>query len=266
GWCIVNPESPWREHRQVVSGVGLAQNVFIYFFRLAETGFVFIWLFIFYFSIVKKVKDPPALTRILVLLIFFTAILFIPYQNPILKRYMLGIECIGLVLLSTLILSARKQSALIIFLCLVFVSSHFYIYPEKMSKSIGYNWDATLAVTPYFELREDAIQFLENIQADGKSISAGFPMYQSFYDTNLKKQYTLPLVKLNNETGNAYDFFIYSNIMNGVSLEVLYQIQSEWKLIWEKQKGNITMQIYQNPEPVKQGASSLKTLSSQKSF
>jgi hypothetical protein len=252
GWMITHHASPWQNHREATDVNGLWQNFVVYLFRFFEHGFAALLFFFLYFLLRKKYSVNPLLFRALTLSVLFTSMLFIPFQNPILTRYLLIIQVLLLMAFSAMLSyeSLAKRVIIIIFILLAFLSAHFYVYPEKLNTSVGYNWDATLAHTKYFSLREEALQFLEQNNMNGYLIGAGFPMYQSFYDTNLEKKWNLQIEKFYPETGRKYNIFIYSNVMNEVPNEVINNIRMYWELVWTKQEGNILMQVYKNPSPL----------------
>lgn len=245
GWFIMHAESPWAPHRKLQTFTGLIQNAGVYLFRSLEAGFFIVWMIILYFIRKSRKQIPVFLLRIFIFLILFTCIFFLPNQNPILKRYFLGIECITLIILSYLIYESYKPGYVVL-TCFVFISSHFFIYPDKLNSSLGYSWDATLAGTPYFQLREEALIYLEQQATEDVIVSAGFPMYQSYYDTNLQHTHQTAIQKFYAEDSDAFDYFIYSNTMNEIPLDVRAKIETEWKVVWQKQKGKVEMLIYKN--------------------
>ncbi|MBC8046854.1 MAG: hypothetical protein H7Y00_08670, partial [Fimbriimonadaceae bacterium] len=252
GWCIVNPQSPWLPHRQFVDGMALLQNIFIFFFRQMEFGFIFIWVIVCIYYLQKN-EQAKQLYKIIFISLIFCALFFLPFKNPIVNRYLLFIGMIAFIPASLYLSEITSQTRKILLLtaiAIVFLSTHFYVYPEKMNKAIGYNWDATLANVAYSNLREDVLEQIENMykpSGEPKKIGTGFPMYQSYYDSNLENKFSVAVVKLETDQLASFDLIIYSNIMNEVPYEIQKEIQNKWKLIYENKTGNIYMQLFANP-------------------
>ena len=84
-------------------------------------------------------------------------------------------------------------------------SGNLWIYPEKISQG----WDATLAHTPYHQLRKEAIKFLDDQEIDFKQVGTFFPNYNTIDEidfTNDQRSFAHF-----NEKNN---YVFYSNVYN----------------------------------------------------
>lgn len=245
GWILMHQESPWIEQRGIVSINGFFSNCMIFLTGLMEYGFIIIWLILLFAS--KKVLSKKLIFLCLISVIV-SALFFLITYNPILARYLLLIEIPILILASQGIASLPKQrrTFLTAIVCLIFCSSHFFVYPQKINSVIKQNWDATLAFLPYQNLRTDALDFLQ--QAENKSIAAGFPMYQSYKDSNLSEAYSISIVKLEPLDLDTYRYVILSEIMNDVPDSTVEVIKNSWNPVHQNNLCKLSMSIYENPK------------------
>ena len=85
------------------------------------------------------------------------------------------------------------------------VGGNFIIYPDKVAKG----WDSTLAHLPYYELRHQAIDYLNKNKIDFKEVASFFPNTAS-----------LDKIDLNHDTrhfetySGKNNYILYSNIYN----------------------------------------------------
>lgn len=254
GWIIDNANSIWSVHRNLLSISGIAMQTGAFLFRLSEYGFIIIWILL-----IRKLKIFKENTTlhflILFLIIWLVCIisLTVPLSNPISNRYLLPAYMCGLLLFSVLLVqfNSIKKNILLIGIASILFSSHFYVYPERFTKAVGYSWDCTLAAYPYFTKLEPAIQdYLKSgnkIQAD-KIITGGMPAYQSTEFTFLTSGNLNVIQRLPDNTQLTGSYFVYSNIMNDVSWAQKQELLIKWKPLYKIKAGNIYIQVFQNPD------------------
>jgi len=101
---------------------------------------------------------------------------------------------------------ANLQRIRLLFILVLFfeLTGNLWVYPNRIAKS----WDGTLAHLPYYQLRGECLNYIDEQKIDYNEITAGFCLYgdRRFLDLQQKKQVI--------NSGSNHKFFIYSNISN----------------------------------------------------
>ena len=121
------------------------------------------------------------------------------------RYFIVSYICVILVGFLTLLELKKYKNTLFVFLLIGLITGNLWIYPEKISQG----WDATLAHTPYHQLRKEAIQFLEIEEIDFKQVGTFFPNYNTIDEIDLTGDYR-SFAHFNKV--NKYVF--YSNVYN----------------------------------------------------
>jgi len=244
GWFLTN--SPYSEHYIMPSSWTVLLRHFISFFiRLLENGRIIIWfIFAFFiFMILKKKYKLNSTEKFLLLtstLIFSIYFIFIFIsQMPFSPRYFMPLFLLITILSlnwSVTYLTNNKNKILLILIIIFQITGNLWIYPEKIAKP----WDCTLAHLPYYELRKECFDYIDNHKLNYNDISgggnfAGNRLYVELKDCGIIK----PI-----DTDKKY--FIYSNISNldDNLIDELYD-NSKWNNIKTFQKWPIIISIYQ---------------------
>jgi len=139
----------------------------------------------------------------------------------------------------------RMKITLILVLCFE-LSGNLWIYPDRIAKS----WDSTLSHLPYYELRKDCFNYIDQQKMDYHQISAGFCLYGDRGFAELKNEGKIV------GTDENCRYFIYSNISNVKdSFASDLKNQTHWVPIKMFSKGMVDITIYKNisfKEDVKQ--------------
>jgi hypothetical protein len=135
------------------------------------------------------------------------------------------------------IISIRKIKIISIVAIVFLISGNLWTYPDNISKA----WDATLGHLPYYELRKECLDYLENNNYDISKVSGGFcfngnERYKDLKDRDLR---------ISDRTEN--EFFIYSNISNLDDNFITELTDSgKWSEIQTFRKGFVFVSIYKN--------------------
>lgn len=260
GWLITHNSSPWIDQRQPVNFISALSNFFIFFFRFTEAGFFSILIIIILGLRKLKLSCPLVLWRCLFICCGVLFIFFIPFRNPILNRYFLIPQMILLLIASVYLAAYRNiplRNIILSAVCVLFIASNFIVYPEKMNKAIGYNWDATFAFLPYPQhFREETYR---SIQSETSAymdktfvVGTGFPVYQSYYDTDLRTDMEnsiyqpIKFIQFDTADLQKFDFVIYSNMMNEIPLSIRNTLRNEWITIYDRKIRNLHFEVYKN--------------------
>jgi len=236
-----------NNHYSIPNGMTRIIKHFLEFgLRSVENGRIIIWVIAIYVTF-KGLKNRSKLSpKSATLLLFFILIsgLYIIFifitQMPFSARYFMP-QFFVLTLLSLIelnkYLNGRKLKFVFVIVLLFELSGHFWIYPERIAKS----WDCTLAHLPYYKLRNECFNYIDQNKINYKDISAGFSLYGD-----------RRIIELSNKSlivgaEQSKKYFIYSNISNlDDNFVDSLKNTTYWHPIKSFQKGFAIITIYKN--------------------
>jgi Dolichyl-phosphate-mannose-protein mannosyltransferase len=246
GWMGVNRTAGWAEAFQIVDFQGFIKNFATFAWRLLDFGHLFPVLIIG-FWLIKIPKSFVLTRRILWLLLALILVLsptLILHKGLLTHRYLLPIYA-TICLLAMRIISDLKnyksQIALSLTIMVGLAMGNFWVYPQP----IATGWDATLAHLPYYKLRRDMIQFIDNQQISYHKIGTSFPNQRSFEHTDLIFGKNETVFAPLNFSDNSYIF--YSNVMNDFTKEELTILKNHWKTVKVLRGGKVEVILYKKP-------------------
>ena len=230
GWIGYHAGSEWADAFQVVDFQGFIKNCAVYIWRLIDAGHLFLWFVIVFTLYKNRLKIDFKNTQNLFMLLAISIIILSPtlliYKGLMQHRYILPIYLIVNLLGLKIITDLKTGKLQIGFYILVYIgllSGHFWIYPQPIATS----WDTTLSHLPYYQLRKDMLQYIDNQHIHYKDIGSAYPNLSSFKYIDLSES-TDSFSPLNFEK-NKYIF--YSNVMNDFNRKELDALQQHWKPI-----------------------------------
>lgn len=236
--------SPYSTHYEQPGLAQIFRNIAVFSLRSLENGRFLIWgIGIMMLYLITKRKLNKSYTKLIILFLVlhlgvYLVFIFIT-QMPFCQRYFLP-HYFTLTILAVLgiweFISAKKAKIIFSVILLLEITGNLWIYPEIIAKS----WDCTLAHLPYYELRAKCFNYIDSSKIDYKDISAGFNLYGSREEIELRKNGKL----ISNET--VYNkYFIYSNISNlNDSLILDFKNPKSWEPIKKFEKGFVNIIIY----------------------
>lgn len=225
--------------------VTIAKHLGEFVLRSIENGRIIMWgLLIFTAYLAFKTKSTLSQNTKFILLFFlllnglYFTFVFIS-QMPFSARYFMP----QFFLLTILVFwgiekfFSTQKTMLVVLLILGFeLTGNFWIYPDKTAKS----WESTLAHIPFYDLREQCFNYIDNEKLNYKDISSGFCLYGDRGYIELKNYGKT--VGSENKT----KYYIYSNISN---LSDAFQDELRdvkiWRPIKKFSKAYVTIIIYQ---------------------
>ncbi len=186
GWLQTHPGSPWESLWHFASVKIFAFNIFTLARWYADFGRVFVLGFIFLIILKKtallndlKIKQLLLLTVSSVIIIALVSLLS---TNSFAHRYFIA-SFLTLILIAFKFLeNIKKYQKLIYFMLLIgLITGNFWIYPQKVAQG----WDASLAHIPYFNLRNEAIQYMNKQGVAVEKTASFFPNECSIDDVDL---------------------------------------------------------------------------------
>jgi len=251
GFLLVTDQSPWGSHHRFASLKYIGINGILTAWRFIDFGRIVLYAILFFLLIMSwfKSKRFNPTNRILAWWsfgsLFILLFILIVRTNPILHRYfmiyfLLHGLCLGVFLFKDHFSILKKCILTIVTLALL--SGHFWIYPNKDLLTQG--WDASLAHIPYFSLRQQMIDYIENEDIDYNQITTAFPNVNGTYYSNLSKQSWnfVPKHKLSLQQST---YIMESNVMNDFLEEELQLLRSDqFQLIKSYEKMGVYMNLY----------------------
>ncbi len=250
GWIGYNPEgSSWEGLFELADLKGVVRNFLIIGWRLIDFGRLFLWLtgFYFFFLMVKKRIKPDDNIRILLALCIISFIIYVPpmiiYKGLLSHRYILPLFAVFATLIAYLLFEKlpdnRLRKSIYFVLIIGLLSGNFWIYPDRIAKG----WDATLAHIPYYKLRRDMIQYIEEERIPFEEICSEIP--------NTAKLKHIDLIEdersFMNRNLQACDYIFYSNIYNMFTDDFLYELKNHWEVVREYRLLQVRVTLYKNP-------------------
>jgi hypothetical protein len=239
-WIAWHKDSPWAESFEWASFKEIIYNSVIFIWRLIDFGRLIIWILILLF--IWKLKKPvrtitikrtAILLTISIITYYFVSVF---HKGLMAHRYFIPIYLISLVLVFNFIIQLKKYFKLAYLLIVIsLIAGQLLVYPDKIAKG----WDASLAHWPYYQLREDALEFMMVQKIKKQDVGCDFP--------NLAIENE---ISLNGDTSQfkAYDLktdslIFYSNIFNNFTDEEIDSLQ-KWHPIFSEQQCGVKLIIY----------------------
>lgn len=255
GWIGYHADMPWSYcFEKITSFSEFFRNFLVLGLRLLDFGRFFVWILllalVFFYIKTKKIKQAITYKEqgIVVLLVC----LFIIFSYTVLFHKMLSgyrylMPLYFLISLFAFILAAKQLNekrlkVLAIVVSIFLFAGNFIPHPPKMS--VG--WDATLAHIPYYELREKALNYIDENNIPQKQIVTGFCLYgrQTYIDLKNNSSELYSYTKI-----NTANYFLFSNVSN-LEDEIVDELESEnWKELKAFRKGNVEIILYQRIKP-----------------
>ncbi len=259
GWIGYHPDSPWAGSFEQVGINGFVKNIGLLGWRLLDFGRLFllgalIW-FLFKWNKFYALKNPPPSplqrgksilqTKSLFALIIIMSLLLTPslllHKGLMSHRYLLpitlSITLFFYHLWFTFITKKKTRQLVFSIAFLGMLTGNLWVYP----KHIAQGWDATLAHVPYYELRNQMIQYIQKEKIPLHEIGTVFPNIGPFEIYDLQGQ-TTGFVK-KDLAKNKY--FFYSVVYNDVSDEELQELARNWTVLKAYKTGNISVVLYE---------------------
>ncbi len=231
GWLVLNEKGPWAGCYENVGISGFIKNIIVYVWRMLDAGRIVIWglvVFLIYHFWRNKIKLLTYTKQISVLLIIVIAISLpsaLGSNMLIDNRYFLPIFISLSLLLGTLLEHSEQKlitkKNLLIIAIAASLSGSFWVYPDHISKC----WSASLSHIPYYRLKKEMNEFINDNGIDKSKIGSYVPnVTQERYIELNESLFSYKQVDFEN---NKYIF--YSNIYN-ISDEHLDELKN-WSVL-----------------------------------
>ena len=231
GWLGHHQDSSWAESFNYVDFTGGLRNVFVYIWRELDFGRVFLVIPLIYLGYVQcskqKLGKSKELMQILLLLTLVISPILILHKGLVLHRYMLPIFLTMSVLLWYLLFTFDTnkiiRNRIWALIMIGMISGNLWVYPRQISQG----WDSTLGHIPYYHLRDQMTEYLDQKDISLQKVGTAFPnigplkYYNPSQDRIGFSAYNL----------DQDEYIFYSNIFNDFTDEELNTLGSaEWTI------------------------------------
>ncbi len=244
GWLIKNPLNLWGNYTEYNSESGFIWNFIrnigvlihrnIDFGRISVIIFILIAFILFRNKISDKIKLLLLMAISSVIVIIITS-LFI--NNPMGHRYFIAsyliLSLTAFVMIKENVSNIKLKSGLYLFLMVSLISGNFLIYPDKISQG----WDSSLAHLPYWDLREKAINYLDENKIKINNTASFFPNNTSIDAVDLNGDQRAFL-----DFSGQENYVLYSNVFNIKDAEY-EMLEDEFKIIKSFEKRGVRIEI-----------------------
>ena len=217
-----------------------ARNIVVLIHRFLDFGRVIPILFVVLAFFLKKELRKQLKVKTLLFGVFVpTSVIYtisIIIINPMSHIYYIA-SFVCIILLAFVMLQQMKHSkAIFVGILISLLAGNLIVYPQKIAQG----WDASLAHLPYWNLRKEAITYLDNNRIDIRETASFFPNYTSIDDVDLNGD-TRSFKRF---SGNA-KYVFYSNVYN-VTDEDLNRLSTDYHIIKAFRKNRVYINIYLN--------------------
>ena len=243
GWISSHPEENWGNAWQFASFQeflkNFLRNILVLGQRFIDFGRIVPILFIFVTLYIKRKSIEWEKIMPVVLIFFFSTIVIstisLLIKNPIGHRYYIP-SYLSLGLLSFLLVKEYKiKKLLYIGLLSSLILGNFIVYPDGFSQG----WDSSLAHLPYWDLRKNAIEYMDNKPLPISETASFFP-----------NNTTLDNVDLNGDMRSFIGFsgtekYVFCSNVYNLSDEELKILHQDYHSLKSFEKRKVRIEIMQ---------------------
>ena len=251
GWVGYHEAMPWAPGFERVGIQGLVKNMAVLGWRLLDFGRLFVILTLAWLgyrmwkegSLLANKKVRQALILVMIILPLLS-ITFLAYRGLHGHRYLLpAFLSISLLFYTLLIYSTFTNRLRHLFFGVILTglaTGNLWIYPDTISQG----WDSTLAHLPYYKLRSNLLNYLDENSIPLESVGTAFPEIGplKFKALNGERR-GMKSKDLSRDT-----LIFYSNVMNDFTDNEIWRLKNEWKVVklWENR--GVKVILYRRPE------------------
>ncbi len=246
GWIGYHEDSPWAASFERVDAAGFLKNIGLLGWRMLDFGRVFLWVIalgILLKSFWTKRGWSSSVRELLLLglmLIVITTPSMLLHRHLSAHRYllpiMLVVDALTLVLIYQSITQTRWKYFLYSLVVLALMTGNLWVYP----KTVAQGWDATLAHLPYYSLRNQMMDYIDEQGIPYEIIGTDFPNYA---ERNIIDLIDDPR-RLAQKDLDTNIYIMYSTVYNNFTDEELIELENRWTIERRFSTGSIEVILY----------------------
>lgn len=249
GWIGYHEDSPWAGAFVLVGIKGILFNLGILAWRIMDLGkiltvFAFLGLAILWLKREKYREKDRRLTALWVLWLSLVVILALPlcfYDNLLAHRYLMPLYFSMSILTIYLLhkINLQKSTLWMVFVALILcqLSGSFWNYPRNISQG----WDCTLALWPYYDMRQDFTDYINRHQLPRNEIAG----VGSDFDLTLQGDTTAYLSIFEPDSAT---YLWYSNVTGGPANNHFEKYMKSWVVLKREKRGHVEMILFKRKE------------------
>jgi hypothetical protein len=242
GWIGFHDDSPWAELFARVDFKVVIYNLGILGWRIIDFGRIGIW--IVFFVLLLKFKSEIFKTREtrFLLMVFLIIVTFLPAnmvwaKNLLGHRYLLPVyisfSLLCAHILFTQQMSTKLRAYLVAFWIILLITGNLWVYPDRISQG----WDSSLAHLPYYKIRQQTIEYLDEQKIDFAEVQSFFPNIACIDDIDLNND-----KRWFADFNDSSDYVIYTNLFN-INDENYDLVKNKYQVIKQFKNGFLHMDI-----------------------
>jgi hypothetical protein len=247
GWIGYHAGSEWAPSFERAGFRQMLKNTLLLGWRLLDFGLVFIWLVlgvaawrIWWKRLAydkAKLRTTTLLFGLSTLLLSLTFLLYAQlHQHRYLLPMMIALQWLAFTLVTNSALQRQWKIGLLTLMTLGPISGHFWVYPDQVAQG----WDSSLAHLPYYRLKAQMIDYLDEKGIPLQEVGTAFPEIGPQYYKDLSGRQTGFAAKDLSEQR----FILYSNVMNDFTDGELMQLQEEWQVLQAYTANRVKIILY----------------------
>ena len=123
------------------------------------------------------------------------------------------------------------------------MTGHLWVYPDQISQG----WEASLAHLPYFDVRDDMTDYVQEKGINPNEIATGSPNKYRRLDSDLQREGTWKFRDIDEVRYDTFEYIIYSNVFNDFADSTYFDLHSNWVREREYTRMQVRMTLFRNP-------------------
>lgn len=250
GWIGYHEYSPWAKSFETVSLVGFSKNLLIYIWRMLDFGRVAICIMVLLLLGRMCWQRKYLLSdwlrwsgSFLLLSMLLLSVTFLKYKGLQAHRYLLPVYITLTIFFLILIkekVSWRFRNVLFTLAFFSLLGGHFWVYPDKIAQG----WDASLAHWPYYQAREEMLDYLEAADIDLAEVGTVFPEIGPLKYRDLSDR----VEGMVRKDLSKQRYILYSNVMNDFTDKEIDTLKEKWKTLQAIERGGVRLILFENDD------------------
>ncbi|MBA3704673.1 MAG: hypothetical protein H0W84_01870 [Bacteroidetes bacterium] len=236
-------------HEQIVPLSMMIRQFLFIVWKMIDLGQIILWLFFIIGSLLiykkkNNFNDIKTLAILIFVPAFITSAFMIPFSNPVGHRYFMF--CYLLLIIGVCYILQQINNKKIVYGCLfifiaALVTGNCWLYPERL----GNGWDSSLKVIPYFQLKDDIDEYIQQNKIPANEIGTQFPLIADKRFSHLSDS-SFQYVNVWQGPLENYQYFLQSNVINTDIAEQIEKVKLNWNLLKEFKSGQVYIRLYKN--------------------
>jgi hypothetical protein len=250
GWIGYHENSSWAASFERTDLADSLKNVALLGWRLLDFGRVFVLLLLIigggFYLYTNGLKNDKAKTLLLLLLLSLLVLSpsMILHKHLSAHRYLLPVTTVmsfaAVFVLLEIVNNAFWRKVIAALLITGLLTGNAWVYPKKVAQG----WDCTLGHWPYYQLRQDMLDYIATEQIPLEQIGTAFPNNSDLKYIDLKHGIgALPLFDLENQ-----NYIFYSNVYNDFPDQAIEELETNWTVRKRFDRYPVCVVLYQRKD------------------